>query len=71
MVLESRSKYQIYFWFLAGWNWGHKIKFYALSIFKNLEEVKFIMYVISHDFMGKNMDDDGLDCIFMSHENVM
>ena len=29
------------------------------------------MYVISHDFVGMSMDDDGLDCIFMSHENVM
>ena len=69
--LEGRSKYQIYFWFLTGCNSEHKVFFYVLSIFKNLEEVKFIMYMISHDFMRDYMGDDGLDCIFMSHGNVV
>ena len=69
--LEGRSKYQIYFWFLTGCNSEHKIFICVLSIFKNLEEVKFIMYMTPHDFMGNDMDDDGLDCIFMSHENVV
>ena len=42
-----------------------------LLIFKNLEEVKFIIHIIACEFISESMDNDGLDCIFMSYENVM